>query len=178
MQPRHGRDDEDPTGVGESTNWVTEALGAVVPAAVARWAVTVDVHVENGTRVAADDADSESVIRLPVGEPVEFTVAIDNRLPAPVGVATPRLQLWQWAVDGEVEASDEPRRRSETSNELTLEAGETRRISRTWDGLFERTRGTRHRWVEPDPGRHTLSVAIQTEPPCARDSVTLDLVRR
>jgi hypothetical protein len=167
MQERHGADD-DRSGVGESRNYVAEALGAFVPRSVARWAVTLDLSVAG---------ESDGPVTVAVGDPVEFTVTIRNRLPLPVSVATPRLRLWTWAVDGEVEASDEPRYASDTPSELALSAGETRRVTRTWDGRLERTRGDRHRWVTPDPGRHELSAFVATDPPCASDAVELDLRR-
>ena len=41
-----------------------------------------------------------------VGDPVEITVRLRNRLPVPVEVVTRTRRPWGWRVDGLLEASD------------------------------------------------------------------------
>lgn len=138
----------------------------VVPDRLARWAVTLTLTVPDGP--------------YDVGDPVPFTVTIHNRLPVPVSVATPRLRLWAWAVDGQVEATDEATFASDTEGELTLDGRETKRLVREWNGRFERTGAGpngRSEWVLADPGVHELSAFVATEPPCASDSATFELRR-
>lgn len=151
---------DDPFGFGENRNYVGAALGALVPQALASRMVTVTIETERTT--------------YNVGEPVRFTVTIRNRLPVPVAVETTRNRLWGWTVDGELEASDEPRRRTERANAISLRGNERKRITREWNGRFRRTREGRTRWVRATPGEHELGVFLTTRRRPS-DSVTIEL---
>lgn len=157
------RDDVDPAGFDENRNHLAEFLAMVVPARLARWGVTIEVSTPRR--------------RYELGSRVPFTVTIRNRLPVPVQLETPRLRLWGWAVDGEVEATDERVHTSDTRGELALDAREVRRIDRVWNGRLERTGvgpNGRSEWVLPAPGTHELSVFLATEPRVS-DSVEITI---
>jgi uncharacterized protein (DUF58 family) len=136
---------DDRTGLDDSRNYLTEALGALVPRWLARRALSVTV-----------ETDRE---RYAVGDPVELTVTIRNRFPVPVVVRTPRRRLWGWSVDGEVDASDERLFRSDAGGELVFRGGERKVMTRRWNGRFKRT-GDRTRWVEPTPGVHEVTAFV------------------
>lgn len=156
--------DGDRFGFDENRDYLAEFLSAVVPDRLAHRAVTIDVTTEH--REYERDT------------PVEFTVTIRNRLPVPVALPTPTLRLWGWAVDGELEASDEATYVSDTASWHTFDARETRRIEVTWHGRLRRAGAGpngRSEWVLPDPGVHELSVFLATEEPRARDTVELEL---
>ncbi|MFY4816002.1 hypothetical protein [Halorubrum sp. Atlit-26R] len=143
---RHdGRTDR--TGFDETKNYLSEALGRVVPRSVARRAIEVTVSTD-----AAEYAPDE---------PVAITVAIRNRLPVPVEVPTTTRRLWGWAVDGVLEATDERRYVSAEESSLSLRAGETKRATVTWNGRFRRSDGDGlDRSVRAERGDHTISVFV------------------
>jgi hypothetical protein len=147
------RHSADPFGFDENRNVLAEALGRLVPQWVARRALTVSVETDRDTYA--------------VDERVRFRVTVRNRLPVPVVVETPDRRLWGWTVDGELEASDEPRfddPRSDTPGTLTLRGGQRLVVDRTWRGRFRRVRGDGPtRWVPADPGRHELGVFLAYE---------------
>ena len=156
--------DDDRYGFDENRDYLAEFLAVVVPNWLVHRAVTIEVTPER--REYALDT------------PVRFTVTIRNRLPVPVTLPTPKLRLWGWAVDGEVEATDETIYTSDTAGWHAFDARETLRIEQTWNGRFERTGSgpdDRTEWVLPDPGIHELSVFLATEEPRATDSVELEL---
>ena len=164
MQQRRRPDDSDRHGFDESRDYLGEFLGALVPVRLARAGVTLSVSLPRR--------------EFALDEPVPFTVEIRNRLPVPVTVPTPQPRLWGWAVDDQVEATDEPTFASDRPGGLELGGREAKRISRTWDGRFERSDGGpdgRSEWVLPERGRHELSAFVATDPPCASDSVTFEL---
>lgn len=147
-------------GMSRDPGRIGEFLRGLVPASLARWALTISVSVERR--------------RLPAGARLPFTVELRNRLPVPVAVPTPTHQLWTWSVGDYREGTDEPRYHTGEGT-LTLRGGEQRRIEQEWNGLFGRTRDGRTRWVDPEPGEYEFAVWVATHPPCARDSVTLTL---
>jgi hypothetical protein len=144
---------DDPFGFDENRNVVTEALSKLVPQAVARRALTVSVETDRAVYTVGDD--------------VHFRVTFTNRLPLPVVVETPDRRLWGWTVDGELEASDEPRFSDparETPGQFAFRGGERRVVSRTWHGRFRRVGdGEPTRWVDVEPGRHELGVFLAYE---------------
>jgi hypothetical protein len=152
-------------GFDENRNVVTEALRRLVPQSVARRALAVDVAVERST--------------VAVGDPVPFRVAFRNRLPLPVVVETPDRRLWGWTVDGELEASNEPRFADpdrETPGTFAFRAGERKVVSRTWHGRRRRVaEGEPTRWVDLDPGRHELGVFLAFDGG-ASDATTFEVV--
>ena len=154
------RETPDRVGIDREGGRVAEFLRGVVPASVARRSVTVSLSV--GRR------------RLPAGAPVPFAVEIRNRLPVSIAVPTPTHRLWTWAVDDYREGTDEAVHTS-GSGHLTLRGRERRRIEQEWNGLIGKTRDGRTRWVDPAPGTHELRVWVATDPPCASDSVRLEL---
>lgn len=149
---------DDRTGFDDNRNYLTDALGALVPRWIAQRALAVSV-----------ETDRE---RYAVGDPVELTVTIRNRLPVPVVVETPTRRLWGWSVDGEVEASDEQVYRSDAGGSMSFRGGERKVVTRRWNGRFKRV-GDPTRWVEPDPGTHEVGafVALGTRRP--EDSVEI-----
>ncbi|WP_129112841.1 hypothetical protein [Halegenticoccus tardaugens] len=151
-------DDADRHGFDENRSYLSEALGKFVPQAVARRALSVDL-----------DTDRD---RYRLGEAVELTVTIANRLPVPTTVATPQRQLWGWTVDGEPEASDETRYASDAAGQLSFRARERKVVSVTWSGRFKRV-GERTTWELPEPGTHEIRAFVATRPPRAADSVEI-----
>jgi len=134
----------------DSDGFVSRLCRALVPATVARLALSVSVAVEGE--------------RYERGEPVEFTVVVRNRLPVPVRLEIDGKLLWGWRVDGLLEASDEPRYVPEDSRALELDALEARRFEQHWDGRFKRA-GDPDRWIDPDPGEHEIEAFVATAPP-------------
>lgn len=143
----------DRLGFDGNRNVLTEALGKLVPQPVAQRALTISVETDRDTYA--------------VDERVQFRVTVRNRLPLPVAIETPDRRLWGWTVDGELEASDEPRfddPARETPGTLTLRGGQQLVVSRTWHGRFRRVRTHEPtRWVPADPGRHELGVFLAYE---------------
>ena len=147
MVDRRHDSQTDRTGFDETKNYLSTALGRVVPRSVARRAIEVTVSTD-----AAEYAPDE---------PVAITVAIRNRLPVPIEVPTTTRRLWGWAVDGVVEATDERRYVPAEKSSLSLRAGETKRATATWNGRFRRTDGDGlDRSVRAERGEHTVSVFV------------------
>jgi hypothetical protein len=153
MRSSDAGDSPDRFGFDGNRSVVSETLRKFVPQAVARRALTVDVDTDRDTYA--------------VGEPVRFRMRVRNRLPLPVAVETPDRRLWGWTVDGELEASDEPRfvdSTRETPGTLALRGGQRLTIERTWRGRFRRVRDDGPtRWVDAEPGRHELGVFLAYE---------------
>lgn len=164
MAPRGQRNDprRDPQGFDESRNVLTDLLGKFVP----QWLVrrSIGVHVST---------DRE---RYAVGDSVEMTVELVNRLPLPVTLATPSPRLWGWSVDGELEASDETVYLGDASGTLSFRSRERKVLTQTWDGRFKRV-GDPTQWVEPKPGDHEIRafLALEREDRQPADSVTIRL---
>lgn len=148
-QPRH-RSDDDRFGFDETTNYFTRALSNLVPNSVARRAVTVSV---------ATPKDSYQR-----GESVDIVVEFTNRLPIPISVPTVERRLWEWRVDGVLEATDEPRYVDRSPGSFAFRGGERKRVVHRWNGRFRRTEGVDGLPTsEPvAPGEHTISVSLTT----------------
>ena len=147
MVDRRHDSSTDRTGFDETKNYLSSALGRVVPRSVARRAVDVTVSTD-----AAEYAPDE---------PVTITVAIRNRLPVPVEVPTSTRRAWGWAVDGVLEATDERLYVRAEESTLAFRAGETKRATATWNGRFRRTDGDGlDRSVRADRGEHTISAFV------------------
>ncbi|SFR32377.1 MULTISPECIES: hypothetical protein [Halorubrum] len=147
MVDRRHDSQTDRTGFDETKNYLSNALGRVVPRSVARRAIAVAVSTD-----AAEYAPDE---------PVEITVTIRNRLPVPIEVPTSTRRSWGWAVDGVLEATDERLYVRPEESALSLRAGETKRATATWNGRFRRTDGDGlDRSVRADPGEHTISAFV------------------
>lgn len=156
-------DGSDPAGVDDSgRDTVGRVMSALVPQPLARWALSVSVTTDRE--------------RYTVGDDVAITVELRNRLPVPITVATAGGRLWGWTVDGEIEASDEPRRRSAHHSSIELRGFERRRFERTWDGRFKRT-GSPTRWIEADPGEYEIGAYVATRGEPVRDATTVRLRR-
>lgn len=148
---------------GSRSRYTTATLlAALVPASVRRRAIAVSVETDRTVYER--------------GDPVEITVAFENRLPVPVEVPTPRQRRWGWSVDGELEATDERRYVRDRPSSFSFRGGERKRASITWNGRFERTRG-RHESVVPDPGEHEIRAFVATHEDRYRphDSTTIRL---
>lgn len=154
MRIDRGRGKEsDRHGFEETTSYLSKALGSLVPQWLARRAIAVEVTT---------DAD-----RYEPGESVEITAEFRNRLPVPVTVETPKQRLWGWTVDGELEASDEPRYASPTPAALTFRPRERKRFSWTWHGRFKRVGslpdGATAEWVPAEPREYEIRAFLATE---------------
>ena len=147
-------------GIDRAGGRIAAVTQRLVPAFIARRAVTVSVEPAR-ERIAA-------------GESLPFRVTVRNRLPVAVAVPTPTSRVWSWSVDGLREAT-ESSVPAGGSGTLRLLAGERRRIDKEWNGLLGREVDGRKRWVEPEPGGHELAAWIGTDPPCARDTVRIDV---
>lgn len=147
---RRGTDADDEFGfeTDGSRATVMTTLASLVPGALARRAVAVSV---------ATDAD-----RYARGDPVAFTVDFENRLPIPIEIPTPRQRRWGWTIDGELEATDERRYTRSRPSAFRFRGGERKRVSVTWNGHLERTRGDRHESIVPDPGEYEIRAFVAT----------------
>lgn len=162
-RPRGAGGDADPYGMDESGRGTFGRItSALVPQRLARRALSVSV---------ATDRDAYAM-----GEDVEIEIAVRNRLPVPITIETEGGRIWGWTVDGELEASDEPRRASAHRDSIDLRGFGTRRFERTWDGRFKRT-GTPTRWVEADPGEYEIAAYVATSGDPVRDETTVRLRR-
>jgi hypothetical protein len=142
------QDSENTTGFEDTKNYLSDALGRIIPKRVARRAVTVEV-----------ETDQTEYAR---GEPVAITVRLRNRLPAPVELETTTRRRWGWRVDGVLEASDERRYLRDEPGVIGFRAGETKVATATWNGRFRRTADTDglDRSVLAEPGDHTVSAFV------------------
>ena len=154
-QPHH-RSDDDRFGFDETTNYLTRALSRLVPGWLARRAVTVSVDT------------SKRVYRR--GEPVDIVVEFENRLPVPVSVPTVERRLWEWRVDGVLEATDEPRYVDRSPASFEFRGGERKRVVHRWNGRFRRAEGLDGLPTsEPAAaGEHTIAVSLTTTEPGER----------
>lgn len=150
----------DTHGFDESRNVVTDVLGKFVPQWLARRCIDVTVTTDRE--------------RYAVGDPVEITVSIENRLPVPVTVATPRPRLWGWSVDGDLEASDERVYTGDSPGTMSFRARERKVITQTWDGRFKRV-GDPTRWVEPEQGSHEVRAFLAVDGRRPADTVSIDI---
>lgn len=134
----------------DTTNHFAEASRRAVPARVAERALVLSVST---------DADTYAP-----DEPIEFTVAIRNRLPVPVEVSTADRRVWSWSVDGFEEASDEKRHVAAVTNVLELRGLQTKRFTRRWNGRLRRSDGIDGlaEWVPLTRGTHRLRVWLRT----------------
>lgn len=140
----------DRTGLDESRNYLGSFFGRFVPQWLARRAVSVHVSTDRD--------------RYAPGEPIHVSVEFRNRLPVPIEVETPGLRLWGWTVDGELEASDEPRYAVERGGTMSFRSRERKRVSRRWDGSFKRS-GEPTRWERAAPGEYEVAAFLAVEPP-------------
>ncbi len=147
-QPRH--QDDDRLGFDGTTNYLTSALSTLVPNSLARRAVSVSVTTPE-----------DSYRR---GEPVEIVVEFRNRLPLPITVPTVERRLWEWRVDGVIEATDEPRYVDRSPGVFAFRGGEKKRIVHRWNGRFRRAKGedALSTFEPASAGEHTISVALTT----------------
>lgn len=118
----------------------------LVPRRLRHRFVTVDVHTP----------ESEYA----VGEPIPFVVTIRNRMPFPVSIPTVSPLLWEWTVDGNVEASEVPLRDPpEEAGSFAFDRGERKEFRKRWDQLV---RVSDTEWTPAAPGTHTIGAAINT----------------
>lgn len=159
-QPRH-RSDGDRLGFDETTNYLTDALSKLVPTWLARRAVAVSVDTPKD--------------RYRRGEPVEIVVEFRNRLPIPVTVTTAERRLWEWRVDGVLEATDEPRYVDRSPGSIAFRGGERKRVVNRWNGRFRRADGVDGLPTSDPaaPGEHTISVSLTTDADRPADSTTV-----
>ncbi|WP_418285896.1 hypothetical protein [Halorubrum sp. DTA46] len=95
-----------------------------------------------------------------VGESIPFAVTIRNHMPFPVSIPTASPLLWEWSVDGDVEASAVPLRDPpDEPGRFEFDRGERKEFRKRWDQLF---RVSDSEWVPAEPGDHTIGAAINT----------------
>ena len=154
--------DRDRLGFEETSDWIREAVGRLVPQPLARRAVTVSVALDRP--------------RFVVGDSLAITIEFHNRLPVPVTLATPKRRLWGWAVDGEPAAGDERRYTRSAPTGFVFRAGERKHVTRHWNGRFRRVEGSSARWVDATPGEHevTAFVATASNRPRAVETVVVE----
>ncbi|QAU12665.1 hypothetical protein EKH57_07970 [Halorubrum sp. BOL3-1] len=113
-----------------------------------------------------------------VGDPVPFRVTIRNRLPVPVSIPTVSPLLWEWTVDGNLEAAEVPiRDPPDEEGRLSLDRGERKDFRKRWDQLF---RVTESEWEPAETGTHTIGAAINATDAEKRgltDETTVRIVR-
>lgn len=141
------RREDDRTGFDETTNYLTVTLGKLVPTALARRAVAIDVETDRTT--------------YRQGEPVEVTVTLRNRLPVPVEVPTPTRRRWSWTVDGVIEATEESRYVQENAFSLAFRAREKKTARVVWNGCIRRSGPDGLDSDEPvSRGEHTIEAFV------------------
>ncbi len=156
--------DERGLDTDDSRYTIVAVLASLVPTPIARRAIAVTV-----------ETDRDQYVR---DEPVTFTVEFSNRLPLPVEIPTPRQRRWGWAIDGELEATDERRYTRDRPSAFRFRGGERKQITVTWNGRFERTQSDRHESIVPEPGEYELEVFVATHENRYRpsDSTTITIV--
>lgn len=107
------------------------------------------------------------------GEQVEIEIRFRNRLPVPVTIATPKRRLWGWTVDGELEASDVTRYERDAPAAFSFRARECKRVSRTWDGRFERDGDSLREAAAP--GEYEIAAFVATADGRPRDATTVEI---
>lgn len=147
-------DDVDPFGMDEADqSFWARSFGLVLPGrpesilpkGVAKRGLSVSVTTDRDT--------------IRVGDSVEITIVIANRLPVSISVPIDGKQQWGWTIDGHEAARDEPGYRSGGRTELRLEGRERRTHTRRWDGRIKRS-GDPPEWVDADPGRYEIRAYI------------------
>jgi hypothetical protein len=146
-------------GLDERGSRLTALVGRLVPQRLAKWAVTVSVETDRD--------------RYAPGETVEITIEFHNRLPVPVTVETPTPRLWEWRVDGErAGRADRPYEPSGAGT-LRFRGGESKRLTRQWNGRFEREAATGREFVLADLGPHEVTAGLATTLPRPSDATTI-----
>ncbi|ELZ59961.1 MULTISPECIES: hypothetical protein [Halorubrum] len=129
-------------------------------------------HLPISVSVETDDDEYE------VGEPVPFRVTLRNRLPVPISVPTVSPLLWEWTVDGNVEAAEVPiRDPPDEEGTLSFDRGERKEFRKRWDQLF---RVSDSEWEPAGVGSYTIGAAINATDAEERgltDETTVRIVR-
>lgn len=155
-EPTDDLDDEAPDYLGT-------VIQSLVPRTLSHRAMSISVSTERDS--------------YELGEPVEISVTLFNRLPVPVEVVTTTQQLWGWSVDGHPSAREEPLHISEKPRAFTFDARERRRFTRTWEGRIRRE-GTPRRWRSVDPGTYRIEAFIELTNRRVTDETTVELRAR
>ena len=159
MRSRGDRKENDSFGFDDPAfGFVSRLVGPLVPQWLGRAGLAISIETDRK--------------EYAVGQPIEITIRIRNRLPLPVELVTDSRQIWGWTVDGLLEASDERYYRSKRQNSIELRAGETMTIERTWNGRFKRT-GSPTRWIAAEPGDHEISAFGATAKERTSDTTTI-----
>lgn len=153
------RDDDEPQAPREQRRESTiQAMRSVPSAALSEWLLPqsvarrfISVSVETPTN------------RVPVGETVPFTATFRNALPVPVTLRTASPVLWDWSVDGAVEASRvDLRNPPDEPGAFEFGRGERKEFPRRWDLHF---RESAAEWMPAEPGTYTVRVAVNVADP-------------
>lgn len=160
MDPSRGQRKADPLGEEYAPSVFSRGLDKLIPGAVARRVVTIDVSTDRETYAP--------------GEDVSMTVTIANRLPLPIEVPIAERRVWGWAIDGLLDGTNERVYEPEGSRSLALRAGETRRYDHTWNGRLRRE-GSRTTYEPLSRGTHEVSVFLGTAP---RKTATAEITVR
>jgi hypothetical protein len=146
-EPFSPRERADSAGRGRIRSVVNAIAGGIVPGKLSHRAISVAVSTPQST--------------YPVGTTVPFRVTMTNSMPVPVTITADSPILWNWAVDGAVEAShvplhdppDEPR-------DFRFDRGEQKQFLKRWPQTF---RVADTEWEAADPGTYTISAGLNVE---------------
>lgn len=112
--------------------------------------------VNRGISVSIDVPKTE----FTVGDTVPFLVTMRNSMPFAVALRARSPVLWQWQLDGLVEASHfEPERPDET-RVFSFSRGERKQFRKRWNGMIQISE---HEWERATPGEYTLSAGINVD---------------
>lgn len=150
-------DDVDPFTPGEDDERTRpQSARSVDSTLLSRWLVPQSL-ARRAISVSIETPQAEYAL----GTAVPFRVTMTNPLPIPLTLLTRSPILWQWTVDGVVEAShieqydppDEP-------GKLHFDRGERKRFTGEWSGKF---RVTEREWEPAAPGEYAIGATINVD---------------
>ncbi|GAB7009228.1 hypothetical protein [Halorubrum trueperi] len=154
------RADDDPYRPNESDARPEPRAARTLPAAtLTRWLLPHGLHrraVSVRVRTSDDAYDR--------GDPVPIAIELRNPMPFPVTVRTRSPVPWTWHVDGHRDASHVPEPLPNSETRFTLDRGERRRFTRTWEQCFKVSETD---WRPAEPGAHTIGAGLAVEDPAA-----------
>ncbi|GAB6879857.1 hypothetical protein JCM17823_21310 [Halorubrum gandharaense] len=139
----------DPLGEDYDPSVFSRGLDKLVPNALARRAVAIDVETDRAAYAP--------------GDRIEIRVTVTNRLPVPIEVPIAGQRIWGWTVDGFLEGADERTYEPDGSRTLALRAGESRTYEREWNGRV-RHDAARTTYDVLDRGDHEITAFLGTDP--------------
>jgi hypothetical protein len=99
-----------------------------------------------------------------------------NTLPFPIVLSTESPVLWNWDVDGVVEASQVPLQDPpDEQGTITFDRGERKQVRRHWQQMF---RVSESEWKPAEPGEYTIGAGLNVDRAAERgvyDETTIQL---